>query len=114
PIGLFSTLKIDLSYSDLEEFQQPEFKSYRPKSCKIEFKNASEIIPNELKESTKVKESVDVPLGKKLVSDDKLEKKTVIPTDTKIELVKAKQQEKSIRKPVKYAEMYRSQGPRGN
>nr|GEV56733.1 hypothetical protein [Tanacetum cinerariifolium] len=114
PIGLFSPPKIDLSYSDLEEFQQPEFESYGPKSCKIEFKNASEIIPNELKESTKAKESVDVPLGKKLVSDDKLEKKTVIPTDTKIELVKAKQQEKSIRKPVKYAEMYRSQGPRGN
>nr|GEW17264.1 ribonuclease H-like domain-containing protein [Tanacetum cinerariifolium]GEW19958.1 ribonuclease H-like domain-containing protein [Tanacetum cinerariifolium] len=70
------------------EFQQPEFKSYRPKSCKIEAKDASENIPNNLKESTKVKESFDVSLVKKLVSD--------------------------VRKSVKYAEMYRSQGPRGN
>nr|GEV18073.1 hypothetical protein [Tanacetum cinerariifolium] len=90
-----------------KEFQQPKFESYRPKSCKIESKNASENIPNKLKESTKFKESSDVPLVKKLVSDDKLEKKTVVPTDAKILFVKAKQQEKPVRKPVKYAEMYR-------
>nr|GEW35815.1 retrotransposon Orf1 [Tanacetum cinerariifolium] len=93
---------------------KPEFESYGPKSCKIESKNASKNIPNELKESTKVKESSDVSLVKKMVSNDKLEKKTVVPTDAKIEFVKAKQQEKQVRKPVKYAEMYRSQGPRGN
>nr|GFB75645.1 hypothetical protein [Tanacetum cinerariifolium] len=81
--------------------------SYKPKSCKIESKNASENIPNELKESTEVKESSDVSLVKKLVSDDKLEKKTVVSTDAKIEFVKAIQQEKPVRKPVKYAEMYR-------
>nr|GFC15953.1 hypothetical protein [Tanacetum cinerariifolium] len=107
PTGLFSPPKIDLSYSGLEVFQQPEFESYRPKSCKKESKKASENIPNELQESTKVKESSDVPLVKKLVSDDQLEKKTVVPTDDKIEFVKAKQQEKPVRKPVKYAEMYR-------
>nr|GEY11473.1 hypothetical protein [Tanacetum cinerariifolium] len=84
PTGLFSHPKIDLSYSGLEEFQQPEYESYRPKSCKIESKNASENIPNKLKESTEVKESFDVPLVKKLVSDDKLEKKTVVPHATKI------------------------------
>ncbi|GJW35427.1 hypothetical protein Tco_0058347 [Tanacetum coccineum] len=55
--------------------------------------------------------SPDAPLVEELVSDvDKFEKKTVFPT--KIEFVK--QQEKPVRKPVKYAEMYRSQGPRGN
>nr|GEW02971.1 ribonuclease H-like domain-containing protein [Tanacetum cinerariifolium] len=51
----------------------------------MESKNPSENIPNELKESTKVNESFDVPLVKKLVSDDKLEKKIVVPTDAKIE-----------------------------
>nr|GEV74229.1 putative ribonuclease H-like domain-containing protein [Tanacetum cinerariifolium] len=56
--GLFSPLKIDLSYSGLEEFKQPEFKSYGPKSCEIESKNASEDIFNELKES------LDSPLVK--------------------------------------------------
>nr|GEX90642.1 hypothetical protein [Tanacetum cinerariifolium] len=67
PTRLFSPPKIDLSYSGLEEFQQPEFESYGPKSCKIKSKNASENIPNKLKESTKVKESSNVPLVKKLM-----------------------------------------------
>ncbi|GKA20333.1 hypothetical protein Tco_0700322 [Tanacetum coccineum] len=43
-----------------------------------------------------------------------LEKKTVFPTVAKIEFVRLKQQEKPVRKPVKYAEMYKSQSPRGN
>nr|GEU31426.1 hypothetical protein [Tanacetum cinerariifolium] len=93
---------------------EPKFESYRPKYFKIKSKNASENIPNELKESTKVKESSDVPLVKKLMSDDKLEKKIVVPDAPKIEYVKDKQQENPIRKPVKYAEMYRSQGPTEN
>ncbi|GKG00356.1 hypothetical protein Tco_0302046, partial [Tanacetum coccineum] len=50
----------------------------------------------------------------KLVLDDKLEKKTVFPTVAKIEFVRPKQQEIPVRKLVKYAEMYRSQSPRGN
>nr|GEY97864.1 hypothetical protein [Tanacetum cinerariifolium] len=51
PTGLFSPPKINLSYSGLEEFQQPEFQSYRPKSCETESKNTSKEIPNKLKES---------------------------------------------------------------
>ncbi|GKA61877.1 hypothetical protein Tco_0761396 [Tanacetum coccineum] len=43
----------------------------------------------------------------KLVSDDKLEKKTIFPTISKIEFVRPIQQEKPVRKPVKYAKMYR-------
>ncbi|GJW40632.1 putative ribonuclease H-like domain-containing protein [Tanacetum coccineum] len=46
------------------------------------------------------------PLVEELVSDDKLEKKTISPTVAKIEFVRPKKQEKPIRKPVKYAEMY--------
>ncbi|GKE10986.1 hypothetical protein Tco_1414537 [Tanacetum coccineum] len=41
------------------------------------------------------------PMVEKLVSDDKLEKKTAFPTVAKIEFVRPKQQEKSVRKPVK-------------
>ncbi|GJS16674.1 ribonuclease H-like domain-containing protein [Tanacetum coccineum] len=52
-------------------------------------------------------ESLDAPMVEKLVSDDKLEKKNVFPTVAKIEFVRPKQQEKLVRKPVKYAEMYR-------
>ncbi|GJX20508.1 hypothetical protein Tco_0223185 [Tanacetum coccineum] len=54
------------------------------------------------------------PLVEELVSDDKLEKKTVFPTVAKIEFVRPKQKEKPVMKPFKYAKMYRSQSPRGN
>ncbi|GJW91799.1 hypothetical protein Tco_0169352 [Tanacetum coccineum] len=104
PIGLFSPLTIDLSNSGLEEFQQPEFKGYRPKTSK----SVSENISNE------VKESPNAPLVEELVSDVKLVKKTIFLTVSKIEFVRPKQQEKPVRKPVKYVEMYRSQSPRGN
>nr|GEV47185.1 ribonuclease H-like domain-containing protein [Tanacetum cinerariifolium] len=86
-------------------------------SCETESKNASKEITNELKESP------DAPLVDDKVSDNKdfsvkspvvVEMKTVILPDAKIEFVKAKQQEKPVRKTVKYVEMYRSQGPRGN
>ncbi|GJV07619.1 hypothetical protein Tco_1345275 [Tanacetum coccineum] len=58
--GLFSPPKIDLSNSGLEEFQEPKFEGYGPKTSK----NVSE-------------ESPDASLVEKLVSDDKSEKKTI-------------------------------------
>ncbi|GJW92689.1 putative ribonuclease H-like domain-containing protein [Tanacetum coccineum] len=53
-----------------------------------------------------IRESPDTLLVKELVSDDKLEKKTVFPTVAKIEFVRPKQQEKLVRKPVKYDKTY--------
>nr|GFA28474.1 hypothetical protein [Tanacetum cinerariifolium] len=102
--GLFSPPKLDLSNSGLEEFQQHEFEGYGPKTSN----SVSKDISNE------VKESPDSLLVKELVLDDKLEKKTVFPTVAKIEFVRPKQQEKPVKKPVKYAKMYMSQCPRGN
>ncbi|GKC38195.1 hypothetical protein Tco_1050579 [Tanacetum coccineum] len=104
PTGLFSPPNLDLSNSGLEEFQQPEFEGYGPKTSK----SVSEDTSNE------VRESPDASLVEELVSNDKLEKKTVFPTVAKINFVRPQQQEKPVRKPVKYAEMYRSQTPRGN
>ncbi|GJY17137.1 ribonuclease H-like domain-containing protein [Tanacetum coccineum] len=72
---LFSPPNLDLSYSGLEEFQQPEFEGYGPKTSK----SLSEDISNE------VREYPDAPLVEELVSDDKLEKKTIFPTVAKIE-----------------------------
>nr|GEW31215.1 hypothetical protein [Tanacetum cinerariifolium] len=72
------TPKLDLSNYGLEEFQQPEFEGYGPKTSN----NVSEDICDE------VKESLDAPLVKELVLDDKLEKKTIFPTVTKIEFEK--------------------------
>ncbi|GKB49422.1 hypothetical protein Tco_0900175 [Tanacetum coccineum] len=59
----------------------------------LSLKNVSEDTSNE------VRESPDAPMVEKLVSDDKLEKKTIFPTVAKIEFVRAKQQEKPVRKP---------------
>nr|GEY13002.1 hypothetical protein [Tanacetum cinerariifolium] len=104
PIGLFLPPKLDLSYSGLEEFTQPQFKSYVPKYSEIESKNASKDIPNKLKEQT------DAPLVKDRVSKNKdcsnespvvVEKKTVVSTIAKVEVVKPKQQEKPVRKIVR-------------
>nr|GEU88663.1 ribonuclease H-like domain-containing protein [Tanacetum cinerariifolium] len=92
-----------------EEFKQPHFESYRPKF--------SEDIPNELKEY------LDAHLVKDRVLDNKdcsvkslvvVEKKTIVHIITKVEFVRPKQQEKSVRKPVKYAEMYRKRVVSGN
>ncbi|GJY19134.1 putative ribonuclease H-like domain-containing protein [Tanacetum coccineum] len=79
-----------------KEFQQPKFEGYGPKTSK----SVSEDISNE------VRESPDAPLVEELMSNDKLEKKTVFPTVAKIEFVRPRQQENPVRKPVKYAEMY--------
>ncbi|GKB80544.1 putative ribonuclease H-like domain-containing protein [Tanacetum coccineum] len=98
PTGLFAPPTIDLSNSGLEEFQQPEFKGYGPKASKSVYVDIS----------NEVKKTPDTPLVEEFVSEKG--KQTVFPT--KIEFVK--QQDKTARKPVKYAEMYKSQKPRGN
>nr|GEW66352.1 hypothetical protein [Tanacetum cinerariifolium] len=92
----FLDSELDLSNSGLEEFQQPEFEGYGPKTSN----SVSEDISN------KVKESPDAPLVKELVLYDKFKKKTIFPTVAKIEFVRPKQQENLVRKPVKYAKMY--------
>ncbi|GJV13826.1 retrovirus-related pol polyprotein from transposon TNT 1-94 [Tanacetum coccineum] len=81
--GLFSPPNLDLSYSSLEEFQQPDFEGYGPKPSK----SVNEDTSNEVRESS------DAPLIEELVSD---EKKTVFPTVAKIEFVRSKQQEKQL------------------
>ncbi|GKA43945.1 putative ribonuclease H-like domain-containing protein, partial [Tanacetum coccineum] len=97
--------KLDLSYSGLEEFQQPEFEVYGLRANKSVCENSS----NETKKNS------DAPLIEEWVSDNEdevespvvVKKKTVFPTAAKIEFVRPKQHEKPVRKPVKYAEMYR-------
>ncbi|GJS04616.1 hypothetical protein Tco_0321124 [Tanacetum coccineum] len=104
--------KLDLSYSGLEEFQQPEFEVYGLSANKSVCENSS----NETKKNS------DALLIEEWVFDNEdevespvvVEKKTVVPTIPKVDVVRPKQQEKPVRKIVRYAEMYRSKGPRGN
>ncbi|GKC71730.1 hypothetical protein Tco_1117613, partial [Tanacetum coccineum] len=104
PLIYNAPTKLDLSYSRQGEFKQPEFEGYGVKVDKSVCEKSS-------KEITK---TPGAPIIEDWVSDDeeqdesKSKKKTVIPTAAKIEFVRPKQQEKPARKPVKYAEMYRS------
>ncbi|GJQ98369.1 putative ribonuclease H-like domain-containing protein [Tanacetum coccineum] len=163
PLILNRPTPLDLSYSGLEEFKQPEINEYGPRDsslkpttgCDKESDNSKENTDDSLKqqqktdsktssvksplkadkdwkekffspanhvreeEPKKARENNDAPIIEDWVSDDedevepipKVEKKTVIPTATKKEFVKP---EKPVRRSVRYAEMYRSQRPRGN
>ncbi|GJS28812.1 hypothetical protein Tco_0489432 [Tanacetum coccineum] len=79
--------KLDLSYSGLDEFKEPEFKGYGSEDSKKE----SNVVCD--KKSDDSKENSDNSL---------------------VESVKPKNHEKSVKKSVRYAEMYRLQTPRGN
>ncbi|GKB33456.1 hypothetical protein Tco_0872857 [Tanacetum coccineum] len=109
--------KLDLSYSGLDEFKDPEFKSYGSEDSKQE----SNIVCD--KKSDDSKENSDDSLVKEQVSKDtssfvesslNVDKETIFPVDKKVEFVKPKNHEKPIKKSVRYAEMYRSQTPRRN
>ncbi|GKD10100.1 hypothetical protein Tco_1189785 [Tanacetum coccineum] len=69
------------------------------------------------------KENYDDSLVKEQVSEDtssfvesllNVDKETIFLVDKKIEFAKPKNHEKPVKKLVRYAEMYRSQSPRGN
>ncbi|GJW56428.1 putative ribonuclease H-like domain-containing protein [Tanacetum coccineum] len=163
PLILNRPTPLDLSYSGLEEFKEPEVNEYGPRDssfkptigCDKESDNSKENTDDSLEqhqitdtetssvksslkvdkdwkekffypanhvrevEPKKVRENNDAPIIEDWVSDDedddepnpKVEKKTVIPTATQKEYVKP---EKPVKRSVRYAEMYRSQRPRGN
>ncbi|GJT61745.1 hypothetical protein Tco_1005278 [Tanacetum coccineum] len=86
PTGLFSPPTIDLSNSGLKEFQQPEFEGVGLKISN----SVSEDIYNE------VMKSLDALLVEELVSNDKLEKKTVFPTVAKINFANCNYHQKEM------------------
>ncbi|GJX45330.1 putative ribonuclease H-like domain-containing protein [Tanacetum coccineum] len=109
--------KLDLSYSGLDEFKEPEFKGYGPENSKQE----SNVVCD--KESDNSKEKSDESLVEEQVSQDKrsfvesspnVDKETVFPVNKKIKFSKPKDHEKPVKKSVRYAEMYRSQSPKRN
>ncbi|GJS25930.1 hypothetical protein Tco_0486550 [Tanacetum coccineum] len=160
PLILNRPTTLDLSYSGLEEFKEPEVNEYGPRDsslkpttgCDKESDNSKENTDDSLEQhqmtdtetssfesplkvdkdwkekffypanhvesvnkiEKQVRKNNDAPIIEDWVSDDEdevespvvVKKKTVIPTAAKIE--------KPVRKPVRYAEMYRSQRPRGN
>ncbi|GJV76415.1 putative ribonuclease H-like domain-containing protein [Tanacetum coccineum] len=109
--------KLDLSYSGLDEFKEPEFKGYGPENSKQE----SNIVCDKKSDDSKgnfdnslVKEQVSKHTSSFVESSLNVDKETVFPVDKNVESVKPKNHEKQVKKSVRYAEMYRSQTPRGN
>ncbi|GJZ81599.1 putative ribonuclease H-like domain-containing protein [Tanacetum coccineum] len=76
---------------------------------KVSLKNASK----ENSDDSLVKEQVSKDTSRIIDSPLMVDKETVF-LDKKIEFVKPKNHEKPVKKSVRYAEMYRSQRPRGN
>ncbi|GJS31463.1 putative ribonuclease H-like domain-containing protein [Tanacetum coccineum] len=103
--------KLDLSYSGLDEFKEPEFKG-----CGFEDKKKESnfVCDKKLDDS---KENSDNSLVKEQVSKDtssfvefslNVDKEIVFPVNKKVESIKPKNHEKPVKKSVRYAEMYRS------
>ncbi|GKF48344.1 hypothetical protein Tco_0141595, partial [Tanacetum coccineum] len=97
------SLKLDLSYSGLDEFNDPEFKSYGSEESKQE----SNIVSD--KKSDASKENYDDSLVKEQVSEDtssfvespiNVDKETVFLADKKKEFVKPKNHKKPVKKSV--------------
>nr|GEU55859.1 hypothetical protein [Tanacetum cinerariifolium] len=85
----FSPPRIDLSYTGLPEFAKPGVESYGVKPIEVESEGEDEV-----------------------ESPPEIKRKTVKPSMDKVEVDLPKQNDKSSRKPIKYAEMYRTQRPR--
>ncbi|GJT89543.1 ribonuclease H-like domain-containing protein [Tanacetum coccineum] len=72
--------KLDLSYSGLDEFKEPEFKGYGPEK----------------------KEQVSQDTSSFVESSPNVDKETVFPVNKKVEFTKPKNHEKSVKKSVRY------------
>ncbi|GJS14898.1 putative ribonuclease H-like domain-containing protein [Tanacetum coccineum] len=138
PLILNRPTPLDLSYSGLQEFKQPEVNEYGPRDssvmpitgCDKELDNSKENIDDSLKQQQKTESSLvkeeapkkarennDAPIIEDWVSDDeddvepipKVEKKTVIPTATKKEFVKP---ETPVRRSVSCPNVHKHMVPR--
>ncbi|GJS93320.1 putative ribonuclease H-like domain-containing protein [Tanacetum coccineum] len=107
-----TVLKREVACKDYEiNVLKSEFEKVKQEKEGIEFKikkfdNASKSLDKLLEISDDTSSFVESPLN--------VDKETVLLVDKKIEFVKPKNHENLVKKSVKYAEMYRSQSPRGN
>ncbi|GJT30665.1 hypothetical protein Tco_0910940 [Tanacetum coccineum] len=97
--------------------KNPEFKSYSSEDSKQESNIVCDKKSNDSKENSDdslVKEQVSEDTSSFVESSINVDKETIFLVDKKIEFVKPKNHEKTVKKSVWYAEMYRSQSPRRN
>nr|GEY68336.1 hypothetical protein [Tanacetum cinerariifolium] len=93
--------KLNLSYSGLDEFKQPEYKGYGPRDSKIDSNIVFHQKSDDFKENSDdsfVKEQVSQDTSSFVESPINVDKETVFSADKKIEFVKPKNHEKPVRK----------------
>ncbi|GJV75016.1 putative ribonuclease H-like domain-containing protein [Tanacetum coccineum] len=95
--------KLDLSYSGLDEFKDPEFKSYGSEDSKQESNIVCDKKSDDSKENSNdslVKEQVSEDTSSFVESSLNVEKETIF-LDKKIEFIKPKNHEKPVKKSVR-------------
>ncbi|GKF84158.1 hypothetical protein Tco_0249056, partial [Tanacetum coccineum] len=96
--------KLDLSYSGLDEFKDPEFKGYGPEKSKQESNVVSDKKSdnsNENSEESLVEEHVSHDTRSFVESSPNVDKETIFPVNKKVEFTKPKKHEKSVKKSVR-------------
>ncbi|GJU79831.1 putative ribonuclease H-like domain-containing protein [Tanacetum coccineum] len=96
--------KLDLSYSGLDEFKEPEFKGYGSENTKQESNIVCDQKPDDSKENyndSLVKEQVSKDTSSFVESLVNVNKETVFPVDKKVESVKPKNHKKPVKKSVR-------------
>ncbi|GJY01475.1 putative ribonuclease H-like domain-containing protein [Tanacetum coccineum] len=96
--------KLDLSYSGLDEFKEPEFKGYGPENSKQESNIVCDKKLDESKENSDnslVKEQVSKDTSSFVESSLNIDKETVFPVDKKVESIKPKGHEKPVKKSIR-------------
>nr|GEY80809.1 hypothetical protein [Tanacetum cinerariifolium] len=114
--GRFSPPRINLSHTGLPEFVEPSVESYGIKPIQVVTQTSSVKISKPVKENNgaPIIEDWESEGEDKVESPPEIERKTVEPSVDKVEVDIPKQNDKPARRPVKYAEMYITQRPRGN
>ncbi|GJX60078.1 ribonuclease H-like domain-containing protein [Tanacetum coccineum] len=96
--------KLDLSYSGLDEFKEPEFKGYGPKNSELESNVVCDKKSDNSKEKSKeslVEEQVSQDTSRFVESSPNVDKETVFPVNKKVEFTKPKNHEKPVKKSVR-------------
>ncbi|GJY13590.1 putative ribonuclease H-like domain-containing protein, partial [Tanacetum coccineum] len=96
--------KLDLSYSGLDEFKEPEFKGYDSENSKQESNIVCDQKSDDSKENSDdslVKEQVSKETSSFVESSFNVDKETIFPVDKKVEFVKPKSYEKPVKKSVR-------------
>nr|GEU57993.1 retrovirus-related Pol polyprotein from transposon TNT 1-94 [Tanacetum cinerariifolium] len=117
PLIYIGPTKLNLYYSSLNEFKEPEFKGSGPRDSKLESDINHDKKSDDSKKNSNdsfVKEQVSKDTSSFVESPLNVDKETAFSVDKKIEFVKPKNHDKPVKNSIRYVEMYRSQSPKGN